>query len=79
MIELLRRTVQKVPEGVPHPRSYIHGALFLFREPQERAALSYDLRAAIVWNPNLIATDAAKKIWVALHAVIPQADQKNGY
>jgi hypothetical protein len=25
----------------PHPRDYIHGVLFLFREPQEPAALSY--------------------------------------
>jgi len=65
--------VQKIPEGAPHPRTYMHGALFLFREPQERAALSYDLRAAIVWNLGLVASDAAKKICAALHAAIPQA------
>jgi len=66
--------VQRVPEGAPHPRSYIHGALFLFREPQERAALSYDLRGAIVWNPALVARDTAKRISVALYDVMPQAN-----
>jgi len=65
--------VQKIPDGAPHPRSYIHGALFLFREPQERAALSYDLLAALVWNRDIIAADTAKKICSALHQVIPQA------
>lgn len=65
--------VQRIAEGAPHPRDYIHGALFLFREPQERAALSYELRAALVWNPGLVSADVAKRICVALHAVIPQA------
>lgn len=65
--------IQKLPEGAPHPRDYIHGALFLFREPQERAALSYELRAALVWNSALVATDVAKRIYGALHAVIPEA------
>ena len=65
--------VQRVPAGAPHPRAYIHGALFLFREPQERAALSYELRAALVWNSALVSADVAKRICGALHAVIPQA------
>lgn len=65
--------VQRISEGAPHPRSYIHGALFLFREPHERAALSYDLRAAIVWNPDLVTSDSAKVICTALYGVISQA------
>lgn len=64
--------VQKVPAGSPHPRSYMHGALFMFREPQERAALSYDLRATVVWNPALVSSDVAKKICTALHSAIPR-------
>lgn len=65
--------VQRVLEGALHPRDYIHGALFLFRKPKERAALSYELRAALVWNPALVSADVAKRIFGALHAVIPQA------
>lgn len=65
--------VQKVPAGAPHPRSYMHGAIFMFRDPQERAALSYDLRAVIVWNPALMIPDVAKKICAALHTAITQA------
>ena len=67
--------VHKLPEGVPHPRSYIHGALFLFREPQERAALSYDLRATIVWNPALVSSNVATKICTALHTAVPRGTQ----
>jgi hypothetical protein len=65
--------VHKRPDGAPHPRDYIHGALFLFREPKERAALSYDLSAAIVWNQALISGDVARIINSALHDVIPRA------
>lgn len=54
--------VHQLPPGAPHPRSYLHGVLFLFREPKERAALSYDLRSEIVWNPALTTTDAARSI-----------------
>lgn len=64
--------IQKLKGDVPHPRTYIHGALFLFREPQERAALSYELRCTLVWNQSLIAHDIAKKICSALYSVIPQ-------
>lgn len=67
------KTVQKLPEGAPHPKTYIHGALFLFREPRERAALSYDLCGAMVWNHALIAVAAANQICSALHDVIPRA------
>ncbi len=65
-------SVQKLAEGVPHPRTYLHGALFLFREPKERAALSYELRGAMVWNPALVAPEDAKTICAALHDVIPR-------
>lgn len=66
-------TVQNLKGAVPHPRAYLHGALFLFREPQERAALSYEIRCALVWNQALIASDVARKICGALYQVIPQA------
>lgn len=66
-------TVQKLEEGVPHPRTYLHGTLYLFREPAERAALSYQLRGALVWNPTLTAPDVAAKVATTLHSVIPQA------
>lgn len=66
-------TVQKLKDGVPHPRTYLHGALYLFREPAERAALSYELRGALVWNPSLTALPVARKVATAVYRVIPQA------
>lgn len=65
--------VQRVPAGAPHPRSYMHGAIFMFRDPQERAALSYDLRAVTIWNLALVTPHVAKTICTALHSAIPQA------
>ncbi len=65
--------VHRVPVGTPHPRQYIHGALFLFREPKETAALSYDLTAVVVWNPALITNDVARSVHAELHNVIPLA------
>ncbi len=64
-------SVHKIPAGVPHPQSYVHGALFLFREPRERAALSYDLCATIVWNPAIVTPDVATKICSAIHSAVP--------
>lgn len=63
--------VHKVPAGAPHPRDYIHGALFLFRQPSETAALSYSLSSAIVWNPAMVTEKIAKPIAQALSGVIP--------
>ena len=57
----------------PHPRDYIHGVLFLFREPTERAALSYDLSGALVWNPALMDKKRAFQIANSLHGLIPSA------
>lgn len=54
----------------PYPRDYIHGVLFIFREPKERAALSYNIRGAIVWNQSLIKRDKAKEIAKSVHQVI---------
>jgi hypothetical protein len=62
-----------VPLGQPHPRQYIHGALFLFREPKATAALSYDLTSVVVWNPALVTADVAQSVYAALHEVIPIA------
>lgn len=64
--------VIRPPVGVSHPRDYIHGALFLFRVPAEKAALSYDLSAALVWNAGLIAEDIGNEVASAIHGVIPQ-------
>jgi len=62
--------VHRIPPNVPHPQSYIHGALFMFREPKERAALSYGLRAAIIWNDSIVSPDVANKLAHALHEVL---------
>ncbi|WP_129212837.1 hypothetical protein [Crenobacter cavernae] len=56
--------------GEPHPRDYIHGVLFLFRDPAEQAALSYRLIAAMVWNPALIDDARAKTILEPLHKIV---------
>lgn len=65
--------VHKVPQNASHPRDYIHGALFLFREPAETAALSYSLSGAIVWNPAIVSEEVAKPIAVALAKIVPPA------
>jgi hypothetical protein len=62
--------LEKAPE--PHPRSYIHGVIFLFRNPKERAALDYELSCCIVWNVSLINKDMASAIESAVHKVIPK-------
>ncbi len=78
--EELRRPTEKQREWVArihqlqgcktHPREYIHGALFLFREPQETAALVYKLSGVIVWNPKLVSAELAKDIDSNLAVVI---------
>lgn len=55
-----------------HPRDYIHGALFLFREPTETAALSYKLKGEVIWNQNLIDKDRAKPIFETFHKIVPR-------
>lgn len=57
--------------GKPHPRNYIHGVIFLFREPKELAALSYDLKACIAWNTNLIPDALANAINGEFIKIIP--------
>lgn len=65
--------LHKVPADAPHPRDYIHGAMFLFRKPQETAALSYSLSSAIVWNPALVTEQVAKPIAHTFARVITPA------
>jgi hypothetical protein len=65
--------VHKISKEVPHPRHYIHGAVFLFRNPSETAALTYELRAALVWNENLISIEMAKPIQSLIREVLPSA------
>jgi hypothetical protein len=60
-------------EGVPHPRDFIHGVLFLFRQPRERAALRYALNGVIVWNRTLIDVDRAGPLARAIHRAIKTA------
>jgi hypothetical protein len=62
---------QHLTEGTPHPREYIHGALFLFRQPNETAALSYDLCGFIVWNPSLMTREVAEPIESELRRILP--------
>lgn len=66
--------VHNIPAGSSHPRDYIHGALFLFRKPRERAALSYELRAKLVWNSGTMSADVARVVSSALYQVIPLVD-----
>jgi hypothetical protein len=66
--------VHDIPAGSPHPRDYIHGAMFLFRKPKERAALSYELRAKLVWNAGIISADLARVVSSELYEVIPLVD-----
>jgi hypothetical protein len=61
---------QHLAEGSPHPREYIHGIVFLFREPWDTAALSYDLSAFIVWNPALIAINVVEQIETQFRKVV---------
>jgi hypothetical protein len=55
-----------------HPREYIHGAAFLFREPKDTAALVYRLATAIVWNAGLITHAMARALEPTIHEIIPR-------
>lgn len=65
------KDVNAVAVGEPHPRTYIHGALFLFRQPHGTAALSFNLQQVMVWNSALVADEQTKKICSLLNTVIP--------
>jgi hypothetical protein len=54
-----------------HPQSYIHGAIFLFRDPADTAALVYDLTSVVVWNRSLVSRELAGKIAPTLHQIAP--------
>lgn len=56
-----------------HPRDYLHGVLFLFRDPKERAALSYQLSAAVVWNPALVDTLTGTEFCKSFHQIVPSS------
>lgn len=56
-----------------HPRDYIHGVLFLFREPKERAALCYQLSGYVVWNSRLVDVQAGAEFCKAFHRIVPFA------
>lgn len=61
----------KVLDAEPHPRDYIHGVIFLFRDPKERAALSYQLSAAVVWNPALVDPQTGTEFCKSFHQIVP--------
>lgn len=54
-----------------HPRDYVHGVLFLFREPQEQAALCYQLSAAVVWNPALVDPQRGREFCKSFCRIVP--------
>lgn len=56
----------------PHPRDYIHGAVFLFRSNKETAALVYELNSVIVWNQHLVDLPLAQELEPAIHKVLPR-------
>ncbi len=63
----------RLPHDVPHPRDYLHGVVFLFRDRTETAALSYGLRAAVAWNAMLVPEAMARAVSSELYEVMPQA------
>ena len=70
--------VHQAPE--PHPRGYLHGVLFLFRQPAERAALAYEVTSVVAWNAALISQAAAESITQTLrHALPTYAKQPPGH
>jgi hypothetical protein len=76
MTDLQRDWVSKaqaIPSGAPHPREYLHGAIFLFRNPSDTAALCYELSARIMWNEALVNRDVASLIATELMKIIPLA------
>jgi hypothetical protein len=64
---------QQVPGDAPHPRAYLHGVVFLFRNPPGTDALSYRLRSTLVWNPSLIPASTLRAVASELYRVIPQS------
>lgn len=63
----------QVPGDAPHPRDYLHGAVFLFRDRPETAALSYGLRSVLVWNSRLVPAEVRSAVGTALYRVVPSA------
>jgi hypothetical protein len=63
----------QVPGDARHPRDYLHGAVFLFRDRPETAALSYELRSVLVWNSRLVPAEVRSAIGAELHRVVPPA------
>jgi hypothetical protein len=59
------------PAGMPHPRDYIHGALFLSREPRGKGALSYELSGILVWNSALVTIEMAGPVVDAIRKILP--------
>src|SRR5207253_1089883 len=57
-------------QGAPHPSDYVHGVLFLFREPKETAALGYRLDGSLVWNRLLVEDTRAKYVARSLREII---------
>jgi hypothetical protein len=56
----------------PHPRDYIHGAVFLFRSRKETAALVYELNSVVVWNKHLVDLSLAQELEPSIYEVIPR-------
>lgn len=64
--------IHKTNPDIPPPRTYIHGALFLFRNRRDTAALSYELTAAVAWNPLMIEPHIRARLAKSIYGVIPR-------
>jgi len=60
-----------LPTGTSHPRDDIHGALLLFRQPKDTAALCYELKGIVVWNNVLVTETLAEPVAQQIRQFLP--------
>lgn len=63
--------IHKIEDNFPHPRDYIHGVVFFFRNPIETAALSYKFVSVVVWNNNIVDDETRFNITSSLKQILP--------
>jgi hypothetical protein len=71
-------SVDRLVKSDVHPRDYIHGAVFLFRTPEDTAALVYDLRAVVVWNRAIMSRQLASEVGPTLYRIAPLQEPNHG-
>lgn len=69
-------SVDRLVKSDVHPQDYIHGAVFLFREPNDTAALVYELTAAVVWNSMLVKKAVAREVEPIIHQIVPRLSSR---